>query len=310
MDLLETLHAVVRRALRFRGAKSKVKRLLGHRVHFYRVAGRGKGPPVVLVHGLGGNANGFARLLFGLSARFSAVYALDFPGNGFSPLPEAGPLSLAQYLDVLHAFCQAVVGVPALVVGNSLGGALALTLAVRHPRDVCALALLAPAGAQLPPERFRELMGRLEVKTPRQGLAFTRRLFHRAPLSVLLFSTQMVKVHSTPAVQAIRAQARVEDYVTPEMLAQLSVPTLLLWGESEKLLPEEMLAYYRRYLPPSARIEVVKGTGHVPQMERPRQVVRRLAEFADEEGLGLKGGPRPVSGLSRESGSSPAPSRA
>jgi pimeloyl-ACP methyl ester carboxylesterase len=311
MDLLETLHAVVRRALRFRGAKSETRRLLGHSVHYYLARGRGKGPPVVLVHGLGGNANGFARLLFGLAARFSAVYALDLPGNGFSPLPESGPLSLAQHLDVLHAFCRAVVKLPALVVGNSLGGALALMLAVRHREDACGLALLAPAGGQLPPERFAELMGRLEVKTPREGLAFTRRLFHRLPVTALLFATQMVKVHSAPAVRAIRAQARVEDYVTPETLAELRVPTLLLWGESEKLLPEEMLAYYRRHLPPSARVEVVPRVGHVPQMERPREVVRRLAEFAQEAGLpGFKGGARPISGRSRESGSAPAPSRA
>jgi pimeloyl-ACP methyl ester carboxylesterase len=311
MDLLETLHTVVRRVLLFRGATSRLRSVLGHAVHFYVVARRGKGPPLLLVHGLGGNANGFARLLFGLAARFSAVYALDLPGNGFSPLPASGPLALDEHLAVLHAFCREVVGGPALVVGNSLGGALALTLAIRYPEDVCGLALLAPAGAQLPPERFAELMGRLEVKTPHQGLAFTRRLFHRAPVTALLFSSQMVKVHNSPAVRAIRAQAKVDDYLKPEQLAHLEVPTLLLWGGSEKLLPMEMLDYYRRHLPPSARIEVVEGVGHVPQMERPREVVRRLAAFAARAGLlGIKEETRPASGPSAESGSSPAPSRA
>jgi pimeloyl-ACP methyl ester carboxylesterase len=309
VDLLQTLHNVVRRTLLLRGAESLVQRVAGHAVHFYRVVGHRAGPPVVLVHGLGGNANGFARLLFGLAAHFPSVYALDLPGNGFSPLPESGPLLLDKHLAVLDAFCRDVVQAPALVVGNSLGGALALTLAAEHPEAVRALGLLAPAGAKLPPERFAELMRRLEVNTPREGLAFTRRLFHRAPMSALLFSPQMAKTHNTPAVRAIRARATVADYLSPEQLSRVDVPTLLLWSGSEKLLPVEMLAYFRRHLPASARIEVVEGVGHVPQMERPREVVRRLVAFAYQEGLLVKNS-RPASDPSRGSGSAAVPTRA
>jgi pimeloyl-ACP methyl ester carboxylesterase len=285
MDLLQLLHSVVRRALLRRGAESHLQQVGGHRVHFYRLRGGGKGAPVVLVHGLGGNANGFARLLLGLAAEFPAVYALDLPGNGFSPLPASGALSLEEHLHVLHAFCREVVGEAALVVGNSLGGALVLTLAARFPEDVCAVGLLAPAGAQVPPERFVRMMEHLDVRTARQGVAFTRRLFHRMPLSALLFASQMVKVHNTPAVRAIRARASVGDFLLPETLARVRMPTLLLWGGSEKLLPWEMLAYFRRHLPSSARIEVVEGVGHVPQMERPRDMVRRLTEFAEQAGV-------------------------
>jgi pimeloyl-ACP methyl ester carboxylesterase len=311
MDLLDTLHTVVRRALVARGVASRYESVAGQRVHFYSLAGRGDGPPVVLVHGLGGNANGFARLFFGLARTFRAVHALDLPGSGFSPLPASGPLALDEHLAVLHAFCQDVVREPALVVGNSLGGALALTLAAEYPADVCALGLLAPAGARLPEAQFVELMQRLEVNTPREGLAFTRRLFHRAPVTALLFSTQMPKLHNTPAVIAIRGQAKAENHITPEQLARVDVPTLLLWGGSEKLLPQEGLNYYRRYLPATARIEVVEGVGHVPQMERPREVVRRLASFAEAAGLlGVRGDGRQASAPSVGSGSIPFPSRA
>jgi pimeloyl-ACP methyl ester carboxylesterase len=121
----------------------------------------------------------------------------------------------------------------------------------------------------------------------------------------------MPKVHNTPAVRAIRAMARVEDHLSPETLARVDVPTLLLWGSSEKLLPAEMLAYYRAHLPASARIEVVEGVGHVPQMERPRDTVRRLVAFAEETGLlGVNGEAHPVSGPSAGSGSARAPNPA
>jgi pimeloyl-ACP methyl ester carboxylesterase len=313
MNLLELVHSVVRRALLFRGADSQLQRVGGHTVHFYRLKGKraGSGPPVVLVHGLGGNANGFARLLLGLRAQFRTVYALDLPGNGFSPLPASGPLALDAHLLLLHAFCREVVGEAALLVGNSLGGALVLTLAATFPGDVCAVGLLAPAGARVPPERFSEMMGHLEVHTARDGLAFTRRLCHRTPIAALLFAPQMVKVHNTPAVRAIRALATVEDCLSPETLARVQAPILLLWGGSEKLLPSEMLAYFRRHLPASARIEVVEGVGHVPQMERPGEMVRRLTDFAHQTGLlGVMSKARPASDPSAESGSTRAPSRA
>lgn len=312
MDLLHFLHSVVRRALLRRGAESRLQTVGGQAVHFYRMRGAGTGAPVVLVHGLGGNANGFARLLLGLAARFPCVYALDLPGNGFSPLPPSGPLALEGHLAVLHAFCQEVVGEPALLVGNSLGGALVVTLAADFPEDVCAVGLLAPAGARVPPERFHELMQRLEVHTLRQGVAFTRRLFHRTPWPALLFASQMAAVHNTPAVRAIRAAARADDFLQPETLARVQVPTLLLWGASEKLLPQEMLSYFRQYLPSSARIEVVPEVGHVPQVERPKEMVRRLAEFAEQAGVLqlTKPAKAAASGPSAESGSARVPTRA
>jgi pimeloyl-ACP methyl ester carboxylesterase len=128
-------------------------------------------------------------------------------------------------------------------------------------------------------------MGRLEVHTTREAVAFTRRLFHRTPLTAFLFAPQMVKVHSAPAVRFIRARATVEEHLSPETLNRVAAPTLLLWGASEKLLPLEMLAYFRRYLPSTARIEVIEGVGHVPQMERPKEIARRLAQFAEEAGV-------------------------
>jgi pimeloyl-ACP methyl ester carboxylesterase len=67
--------------------------------------------------------------------------------------------------------------------------------------------------------------------------------------------------------------------------SKVSAPTLVLWGESEKLLPYEAVQYFRAYLLHHARLEVVKGFGHLPQLERPAEVVERLIRFADEAQL-------------------------
>ena len=285
MDLLATLQGYVRRRLLAAGVGSDLHSVAGHSVHAYRVPGTGVGPPVLLVHGLGGSANGWVRVLRPLARDFSAVYALDLPGNGFSPLPASGPLTLEEQLGILHAFCREVVKAPAFVVGNSLGGALSVILASVHPEDVAALALVSPAGGQMTPESMAELMRTLDVRTTADAIRLTRRLFHRAPLVAILFAPELKKMHATPAVRALRTHAQQRQHIPPDLLAGLRAPTLLLWGASEKLLPREQLDWYRTHLPPGARIEVVRGFGHLPQMERPRELVQRLRGFAEEVGL-------------------------
>jgi pimeloyl-ACP methyl ester carboxylesterase len=285
VDLLATLQGYVRRRLIAAGVASELHLVAGHSVHAYRVAGTGAGPPVLLVHGLGGSANGWVRILGALARNFSAVYAVDLPGNGFSPLPASGPLTLEEHLEVLHAFSREVVKAPAFVVGNSLGGALSLILAATHPEDVVALGLVAPAGGEMTRESLAELLRVLDVRTTRDAVRLTRRLFHRAPLVALLFAPEMKKTHATAAVRALRSHAEQRHSIPPDLLAGLQAPTLLLWGASEKLLPREQLDWYREHLPSVARIEVVKGFGHVPQMERPRELVQRLRAFAGETGL-------------------------
>ena len=154
MDLLGTVQGYVRRRLIAVGVESRLHAVAGRSVHAYRVRGTGVGPPVLLVHGLGGSANGWVRILRPLARTFSAVYAVDLPGNGFSPLPSSGPLSLEEQLDVLHAFAREVVRAPAFVVGNSLGGALSALLAATHPEDVAELALVSPAGCSTVPRSW------------------------------------------------------------------------------------------------------------------------------------------------------------
>ena len=285
MDLLATLQGYVRRRLIAAGVSSELHSVGGHLVHAYRVTGSGTGPPVVLVHGLGGSANGWVRVLRALGRDFSAVHAVDLPGNGFSPLPASGPLTLEEHLAVLHAFCRDVVKAPAFVVGNSLGGALSVLLAATHPEDVVALGLVAPAGGEMTRASMLELLRTLDVRTTGDAVRLTRRLFHRAPLVAILFAPELKKTHGTPAVRALRAFAQERDHIPPEIIAAVRAPTLLLWGASEKLLPHEQLDWYRAHLPPGAHIEVVPGFGHVPQMERPRELIRWLHGFAEEIGL-------------------------
>jgi len=281
LDLLGGVQRSLRRALVRRGAKSFTVQVLGRPIHYYEVAGTGKGLPVVLVHGLGGSANGFYKILFPLAARFSRVFALDLPGHGFSPRAEPAT-TVRQDVDLVAAFCEQVVGAKVFAIGNSLGGALCLLLASERPELIGSLALLAPAGARLEEQQRLEIAAALLVRNGAQARALTRRLFHRAPLVTLIFATLFPKLYGSPTVREILAGPDAEAFLSPEQLGRVSVPTLLLWGKSEKLLPFDAVEYFRAHLPRQAGIEIVEGFGHVPQIERPKELVRRLSVFADQ----------------------------
>jgi len=268
-----------------RGVESRWHTVAGQSLHAYSLAGTGTGPPIVLVHGLGGSANGFSRTFFPLARRFRHVHAVDLPGHGFSPEFCGGPTCVNSQLQVLRAYCREVVRAPAFIVGNSLGGAMCVALAHESAELFVGLGLVAPAGADLGAERLLALLASFDVRTAAQAREMTRRLFHKPPLGALLLSSEIVKFYGTHTVRALAADAAAtRASLTPEMLQGLKMPTLLIWGESEKVLPYEGLDYFRAHLPAHSRIEVVPGFGHMPQMERPEALVALLARFADGAG--------------------------
>jgi pimeloyl-ACP methyl ester carboxylesterase len=276
----------MRRVLVARGVESQETDVDGQPVHFYRLRGQGRGPPVVLVHGLGGSAGGFSRVLFDLASRFSRVLAVDLPGHGFSAQYGKGPVCVRGQLEVLRDWLRQQVDEPAFVVGNSLGGAMSMQLAAEHPELVRALALVAPAGALLAEERLAAVLQSFDVKNTAQCRELTRKLFHKPPLPALLFAGVMRRHFGSVTVRALAAEAReTRAYLAPEVLQRLEMPLLLLWGESDRLLPSESLDYFRAHLPPHSEIHLVKGFGHVPQMEQPAELVSHLLRFADTQGL-------------------------
>ena len=124
MDLLTSANKALRHVLIARGVRSSVELLNGHPVHTYFVRGEGRGPPVVLLHGLGGSANGFYKTFFLLSKKFSAVWAPDLPGNGFSPLPSGGALKLEAQVRLLVACLAVIFGYYGAGRGQVSSGAL------------------------------------------------------------------------------------------------------------------------------------------------------------------------------------------
>ena len=244
----------------------------------YLVAGEGE--PLVLVHGLGGAAaNWLALAPLLLPGR--RLIVPELPGHGgSSPLPAAP--SLSPYADRLGLLLEHEGATPAAVVGHSLGGAVALRLALRRPEAVSALVLAAAAGISSTARSARYALTVTGILKPGRKIApHRRRVARSALLKRLVFGRwgasdppalppEVVEAllagpaRHTDTVSA--ATALVRDDVRPD-LERISCPVLVLWGARDNQLPVDDAFDYARRL--RAPLRVIADCGHLLIVERP-----------------------------------------
>jgi pimeloyl-ACP methyl ester carboxylesterase len=252
----------------------------GMRVHLYDGAGRGDLPTVVMIHGLGSAGISFAGVIAQLRPHVKRVIVPELPGHGLSTHPGDRPVTPELVLDTIAAALEQVVTEPVIVVGNSLGGAIAIDYAKHHPEQVRALVLVSPAGARLKDEEWKKLVQAFDVTGALEARRFLGRIYDRPPWFLALVAHEFPDLLKRRAVRDILEHSTQEHSAHPDDLAALRMPVLLLWGRSERLLPAEALAYFREHLPKSAVIEQPDGFAHSPQLEHPKRVADRIVAFA------------------------------
>jgi len=280
--LIPALERIGRAALRSRGLSSRhVDTPLGP-IHVYDGQGQGRLPPIVLLHGVGSNATPFAPLIARLQPHVRRIVAPDYPGHGFSGEARAEVTPVALF-EAMTTALDGLIDEPALVVGNSLGGALALHYAITSPDRVAGLVLLSPAGAACRDEEWSALRASFELHTRADTMVFIERLYHRVPLLARILAHELADATvMRRAPREIIASASGDAAHPPEALAALPMPVLLVWGRSERLLPDSHFEYYRRHLPHHAVLERPDGLGHVPQADSPSRVANRILRFAQQ----------------------------
>jgi pimeloyl-ACP methyl ester carboxylesterase len=254
----------------------------------YLVAGEGE--PLVLVHGLGGAAaNWLALAPLLLPGR--RLIVPELPGHGgSSPLPAAP--SLSPYADRLGLLLEHEGATPAAVVGHSLGGAVALRLALRRPESVSALVLAAAAGISSTTRSARYALTVTGILKPGRKIAPHRRRVARSGLlKRLVFGRwgasdppalppEVVEAllagpaRHTDTVSA--ATALVRDDLRPE-LERISCPVLVLWGARDNQLPVDDAFDYARRL--RAPLRVIADCGHLLIVERPAACADAITGF-------------------------------
>ena len=290
---------------------------LGVPVHYVDHGGPAGAPVMVLVHGLGGSLVNWASLapLLTVTCR---VIALDLVGFGHT---QAGtyPTTVTANQRMLNHFLARVVGGPVILVGNSMGGAISILQASRHPGSVTGLVLVDPAlpvkvgsqpdalvsasfGMYAVPHLGRAMLrARRRVRTPEQLAQDVLRLCcvdpGRVAPDVVEQLMEMARVRSaypdidksflSAARSLMRMMARRTSYKAT--MASIRVPVLLLHGEKDRLVA---IAASRAVAAanPSWRFEVAQDVGHVPMLEVPEWTAGRILEWlvTDVPGAGAQ----------------------
>lgn len=269
----------------------------------YAVAGetRDDRPPLLLIHGFGASTDHWRKNIQGLQADFQ-VWAIDLLGFGRSAKPDwqySGELWQAQ----LHEFITEVIGRPAVLAGNSLGGYAALCVAANHPESAAGLVLLNSAGpfstpAQTPPPpnpiskaiqslMLQPLPSWLLFQYVRQP-ATIRRTLQQVYLDKTAITDQLVEDIRRPALDpgAPRVFASVfksrQGEKVDELLQKMSCPLLMLWGEGDPWMNcRAKGAQFRQHYP--TLTEHYLQAGHCPHDEVPDQVNGLLREWVLEQ---------------------------
>ncbi|TRD00384.1 alpha/beta fold hydrolase [Mesorhizobium sp. WSM4303] len=270
----------------------------GNRIHYVET---GKGRPIVFVHGLGAQLHQFRHTLFDRFGPGYRLIALARPGSGHSVRARGATGRLPDQAEIIRRFIETLGLERPLVVGHSLGGAVALTLAVEHPEAISGIALLAPlthleAGV-------REKAGLLYIRSHlwRSIMAYTvaipTSLRYERPTMEFIFAPQAVPANYMVdgggwlGLRPSHFHATSTDFVAVEedlgrieqRYGEIAMPAGIFFGSADRVIAMRTHGEPMKDRIGGLDFEAVDGLGHMPQFVEPDRVIafiKRVAERA------------------------------
>ena len=258
----------------------------------------GEGPPLVFIHGLAGSWQNWLEQLPGF-AQDHRVIAVDLPGFGASPMPR-DEISISGYARILDGLCEALGIESAAWVGNSMGGFVSAELAISFPARVERLVLVSAAGISSQNTREAKAipaMRRIEfilaaytgwIAAKSETVASRPRLRQATLYAVAKHPTRLPAPLAAEQLKGsgkpgfLDAFAALSSYPIKDRLEKITCPTLIMWGDSDKLVPTRDAGVFAELIQNSRKV-IYEDTGHVPMLERPGRFNADLREFLVEQ---------------------------
>ncbi len=233
-------------------------------------------PPLVLIHGAGGTHLYWPPEIRRL--RSYCVYAIDLPGHGKSSMLD-GQQTIGEYARYMVQWLEALKIRRAVLIGHSLGGAIALELAIHHPEYVVGLGLVG-SGARL--RVAPELLNFVADQTTfykAVDLLVAHSFSTQAPVRLVeLASKRLAETRQSVLYGDLQA---CNQFDVMDKLGAVRQPTLVLCGEEDQMTPLRYAQYLASSIP-DARLSVIPGAGHMVMLEQPGLVASRLFSFLQE----------------------------
>lgn len=263
-----------------------------------RYLAEGEGYPVVLIHGMGGSASGWLPS-FGAFADHYRVYALDLAGHGLSDRGDGLALDSVSLAGFVKDFMVEFKIEQAHVLGHSMGGVIALQLAIDHPELVNKLVLVDSTGfgreltvlfrivsfpvlgEWLAAREYRSNMEKYAAATRKSAVNAS---FVTDELIAELYRVERSPEHLKPLLQTVRlwvdGGGMKKSLFGPilQKLPSVKNKTLVIWGRQDNVLPLAQGELAARSMP-NARLEVIDQCGHIPMFEQPEIFNRLVLDF-------------------------------
>jgi pimeloyl-ACP methyl ester carboxylesterase len=253
-------------------------RVFGQRVCYYDTS---EGPPLVLVHGVGGDADQWAFCLPAL-ARSHRVIALDLPGFGRSDKPSID-YRIEGYVEMLQRFLDAIGVDDAALLGHSLGGWIVAAFALEFPARVTRLVLNDAVGidagaVDLPIDL--NVSTRANLRRVFEFMCYDRSGVTDA-LVDLAYALHLERGDGATIRSVLETLTR-KDEKLDGRLAGIAAPTLLLWGENDAVAPLAMAQAWQGGIA-GARLVTIPRCGHLPPLERPEEFADAVTRFLESD---------------------------
>lgn len=255
-------------------------------IHYYE-GGPKDGKRVLLIHGFGANKDNWLQFSRALTPTYHVI-ALDLPGFGESSKDPQADYGLNAQVQRVAAFVEKLGLDPVNVVGNSMGGQIAALYAARYPKQVSSLALFANAGISSPqPSELQQILDRgdanpLLVSNVADFNRLMEFVFVKAPEMPDSLKQYMAEqaIASHDLNQKIFAQLMANYIALEPELGKVQVPTLLLWGDQDRLLDVSSIEVMQPLLKQPS-VVIMQACGHVPMVERPEETAAHYLTFLD-----------------------------
>jgi len=248
----------------------------GHKIAYYE---SGKGSAVILIHGLGADSRHWAANVDALSQSFRVI-ALDQIGYGQSDKPLMR-YTIENFADYLHGFMVEAKIPKASLVGNSLGGWVALDFAIRHPQRVEKLVLVDAAGLR-PAAALKMPGGELKHLSPLSirwffDLMEANKEWATTDLGPNAFERHVQNGDSYTVASSVAEMATGNEF-EDKKLGKVRAPTLIIWGRDDMLIPIAMGEQFHKEIAHS-KMTLIEGTGHIPMVGKPAEFNEAVEKF-------------------------------
>lgn len=244
----------------------------------------GHGEPVVLVHGFGASADSWNRFAKPLTKRYHVI-APDLPGWGASTRLEAASYGYPAQVERLHQFLLQLKLGRVHLVGHSMGGFISSAYAARYPEEVITLGLIAPHGMVEPePSELAQSVAKgdnwLVASSHQEFDRLLNNVFAKRPYtpkSVLRYLANH-SIRNSAKSRQIFEEMQTNDPLLAERLPKIVAPTLIVWGDQDRVLHVSSADLFRQGIK-NSEVMLIPGSGHMPLMENARQCATAWLAF-------------------------------